>query len=95
MNILSGITVLLVYQLAGEIIVFFADLSVPGPVVGMLLLLATLVVRRQIHESLSGTASALLNHLSLLLTVLLKLVSAPKNQQEFPVMRHLPLRFLM
>ena len=66
MGLLSGITLLLVFQLVGEVLVFFTDLSVPGPVVGMLLLLVMLIVRGQVQESLNSTASSLLNHLSLL-----------------------------
>jgi holin-like protein len=63
---LAAITVLLVYQLAGEVIVQAAGLPVPGPVVGMLLLFLTLVLRGGAPHWLSGTAQTLLSHLSLL-----------------------------
>ncbi|MCG8426693.1 MAG: CidA/LrgA family protein [Chromatiales bacterium] len=66
MNILSGITILLAYQLVGEVLVFFADLSIPGPVVGLLLLLVTLIVKGGVGESLEGVSKTLLTHLSLL-----------------------------
>ncbi|PLY14807.1 MAG: CidA/LrgA family protein [Sedimenticola sp.] len=66
MGLLSGITLLLIYQLVGEVLVFFTGLSIPGPVVGMLLLLATLIIRGHVSESLNATANSLLSHLSLL-----------------------------
>jgi holin-like protein len=63
---LAGLTWLLVYQCIGEILVHWTGLPVPGPVVGMVLLFVTLVVRKRASESLQGSASALLSHLSLL-----------------------------
>ena len=62
-----GLTVLLVCQLLGEIVVRALGLPVPGPVVGMLLLLLVLRVRRPGPESgLVRAPRALLRHLSLL-----------------------------
>jgi holin-like protein len=63
---LGALTVLLVYQLAGEIIVQAGGLPVPGPVVGMLLLFITLVLRRNPAAQLRETSQLLLSHLSLL-----------------------------
>ena len=63
---LGAITLLLVYQLAGEVIVHAAGLPVPGPVVGMLLLFLTLLLRGAAPASLRDTSQALLSHLSLL-----------------------------
>jgi holin-like protein len=63
---LAAITVLLVYQLVGEVIVQLAGLPVPGPVVGMLLLFLTLVLRGRTPARLQDTAQTLLSHLSLL-----------------------------
>jgi len=63
---LVGLTWLLVYQCIGEILVHWTGLPVPGPVVGMVLLFVTLVVRKGASESLQGSASSLLSHLSLL-----------------------------
>lgn len=63
---LGALTLLLLFQLAGEVIVQFFGLPVPGPVVGMALLFATLVVRGGVPDSLRSTASNLLQHLSLL-----------------------------
>jgi len=63
---LAGLTWLLVYQCIGEILVHWTGLPVPGPVVGMVLLFVTLVVRKGASDSLQGSASSLLSHLSLL-----------------------------
>ncbi len=63
---LGALTLLLIYQLAGEVIVQLAGLPVPGPVLGMLLLFATLVLRGEVAASLRETANGLLQHLSLL-----------------------------
>jgi holin-like protein len=63
---LAALTVLLVYQLIGEVLVQLLRLPVPGPVIGMLLLFVTLVLRGEAPESLRDTANGLLGHLSLL-----------------------------
>ena len=63
---ISALTLLLVYQLAGEVIAQFFALPVPGPVIGMALLFATLAVRGAVSDELRGTANGLLQHLSLL-----------------------------
>jgi holin-like protein len=63
---LGALTLLLVYQLVGEVIVQVTGLPVPGPVVGMLLLFLTLLARGSAPESLRATSQTLLSHLSLL-----------------------------
>jgi holin-like protein len=63
---LAAITVLLVYQLIGETLVLALKLPVPGPVIGMLLLFLTLLVRGSAPESVRETAQGILQHLSLL-----------------------------
>lgn len=63
---LGFITVLLVYQLVGEVISQSLDLPLPGPVVGMALLFLTLLVRGKLADGLRDTADGLLRHLSLL-----------------------------
>ena len=42
---LGALTLLLVYQLVGEVAVQLLHLPVPGPVLGMLLLFLTLILR--------------------------------------------------
>jgi holin-like protein len=64
--VLEALTLILLCQLAGEVCVLFTGLPVPGPVLGMLLLLAWLFVRGGVPESVARTADTLLSHLSLL-----------------------------
>jgi len=73
--VLGAITLLLVCQLAGEAIQMATGVPVAGPVIGMALLFAGLVLRRRLRTgddgpetpaALDETAHGLLNHLSLL-----------------------------
>ena len=66
MNFLNGITLLLIYQLVGEISVLLLRVPVPGPVLGMVMLFLTLAFRGRSTTSLDSASSALLSHLSLL-----------------------------
>jgi holin-like protein len=63
---LNAITLLLVFQLAGEAITILFALPVPGPVIGMALLFAALALRGGPSGGLRETAQNLLQHLSLL-----------------------------
>jgi holin-like protein len=63
---LNAITLLLLFQLAGEAIALFFALPIPGPVIGMALLFATLAFRGGPSTELRTTAQNLLQHLSLL-----------------------------
>jgi holin-like protein len=62
---LTGLAWLLLFQSAGEVISRSASLSLPGPVIGMLLLLVGLRFER-VSAPVSQAASMLLEHLSLL-----------------------------
>ena len=66
MSFLNGVTLLLIYQLTGEISVMLLRIPVPGPVLGMIMLFLTLMLRRRSSESLDNASSVLLSHLSLL-----------------------------
>ncbi|GGE54857.1 CidA/LrgA family protein [Streptosporangium jomthongense] len=66
MHFLNGVTLLLVYQLAGEIIVRLLGVPIPGPVLGMVMLFVTMMVRGRAPESVEQASTALLSHLSLL-----------------------------
>ena len=59
-------SLLLIYQLVGELIVRAFTLPIPGPVIGMALLFLILLVRGRVGEPLRDGASTLLQHLSLL-----------------------------
>ena len=57
---------LLVFQLIGEALVRTFGLPMPGPVVGMALLLLALVVKPSLLAMIQPTAATLLQHFSLL-----------------------------
>lgn len=64
---IGALALLLAYQLAGEVIRVAFALPVPGPVIGMLLLFASLMLRGgPAPSNLRETAQGLLQHLSLL-----------------------------
>jgi holin-like protein len=64
--LLPAFTILLAFQCLGEALVFLSGFPVPGPVAGMLLLLATLVAWPRLHDTVEQGANELLRHLSLL-----------------------------
>jgi holin-like protein len=64
--VLHAVTLLLVCQLAGELLVVALGLPLPGPVLGLMLLLAGLLLRGGVPEGLATVARTLLQHLSLL-----------------------------
>jgi putative effector of murein hydrolase LrgA (UPF0299 family) len=64
--LLLALAVLLVFQCLGEGLVFLFRVPVPGPVAGMLLLLAALVAFPRLRVTVEAGANELLKHLSLL-----------------------------
>jgi holin-like protein len=64
--VLQALTILLAFQLIGEGISQVLRLPIPGPVVGMGLLLLALAARPRLAEPLRATAQGVLQHLSLL-----------------------------
>lgn len=65
MQALRGLAILLLLQAAGEALVRLFGLPVPGPVIGMLLLLAAVNVEL-VRAPVQAAAELLLAHLSLL-----------------------------
>lgn len=63
---LAALTLLLIFQLAGEVLAHSFALPVPGPVIGMALLFVALMLRGGPGENLRQTSGQLLQHLSLL-----------------------------
>ncbi len=63
---LGTLTLLLLCQLAGELVARLLHLPVPGPVLGMLLLFGGLLLRGGVPAAVQDTAAGLLRHLSLL-----------------------------
>jgi len=64
--ILTYITVLLLCQLVGEVLVRLSGVPLPGPVAGMALLFLGLMIRGAVPEGLERVSRALLGHLALL-----------------------------
>lgn len=64
--ILQGFAVLFVFQLLGELLVRASGLLVPGPVLGMALLLAFLLYRKGVAAPIRETSEGLLRYLPLL-----------------------------
>ena len=63
---IAALTLLLVFQLVGEVIARALALPIPGPVIGMALLFLALLLRGGPGEDLRVTSGQLLQHLSLL-----------------------------
>jgi holin-like protein len=64
--VIPALATLLVFQLLGEVLVFASGIPVPGPVVGLALLLFVLVLRPSLVTGLKPTTQSMLQHLSLL-----------------------------
>ena len=63
---IPALTALLAFQLAGELVVRLTGMPVPGPVLGMMLLVAFFALRGGVPDELKKVASVILAHLSLL-----------------------------
>jgi len=63
---LAALTALLLCQLVGEVTVRLLDIPVPGPVLGLVLMLVFLAARHSVPDNVQTTASGLLKHFSLL-----------------------------
>ncbi|MBE0414559.1 MAG: CidA/LrgA family protein [Yoonia sp.] len=60
------LTILLAFQLTGEVISRLLELPLPGPVIGMTLLFFTLMIFPRLAAAITPTSRVLLAHLSLL-----------------------------
>jgi putative effector of murein hydrolase LrgA (UPF0299 family) len=63
---LPALTALLLCQLIGEVAVRLLEIPVPGPVLGFVLMLVVLALRRCVPDNIQTTAGGLLKHFSLL-----------------------------
>ncbi|MBE9029998.1 CidA/LrgA family protein [filamentous cyanobacterium LEGE 11480] len=66
MIFINGITILLIYELIGEVAAQLLPIALPGPVIGMFLLFLTLSLRRPSMAAIEMASTTLLSHLSLL-----------------------------
>lgn len=62
---ISTLAIILSFQLIGEVISRALTLPLPGPVVGLILLVLTCILRPSIAAHIRGTTLGLLQHLSL------------------------------
>ncbi|MFP1643805.1 CidA/LrgA family protein [Pontitalea aquivivens] len=63
---IPALATILMFQLAGEVIARALDLPLPGPVLGMIGLVAAFLLAPRLAEVVRPTAQGLLAHLSLL-----------------------------
>lgn len=63
---LNGFLLLLVFQCLGEAIKAYTQVVLPGPIIGMLLLLAALCLYRKVPDSLGQASQQLIQHLGLM-----------------------------
>lgn len=63
---LGFITLIFCCQLVGELIAAATGIPLPGPVIGMVILLVGLIMRGDVPDGLANVGDTLLNHLSLL-----------------------------
>lgn len=66
MDGLHALLTLLGFTLAGDVLAHVAGLAVPGPVLGMALLLAALIIRRGVSAELERVSALIQRHLALL-----------------------------
>ncbi|WP_209316387.1 CidA/LrgA family protein [Halomonas salinarum] len=66
MSLIVGFIILLGCQFLGELVVRGFSIPVPGPVMGMVILLVALLVNGRVPEGLRKTGEGLLNYLTLL-----------------------------
>ncbi|MDS1141419.1 CidA/LrgA family protein [Pusillimonas sp. SM2304] len=66
MPVLFAVTVLFIMQLAGEVLARLTGLPLPGPLIGMLLMLAALMAHGRVPSGLRDTCHHMLKHLMLL-----------------------------
>lgn len=66
MDFILGFTLLLIFQLLGEMLVILFELPVSGPVVGIVLLLISLIIRGSVGKPLNTASTTLLGHLSIM-----------------------------
>lgn len=65
--LLRGLTLLVLFQLLGTAINHLIAPMLPGPIIGLLLLLIALIARGEVGEPLSEASASLLRYLPLLL----------------------------
>ena len=63
---IDGLLLLLLFQFLGETLVHFSGIPIPGPVMGMVMLLIALLVRSTVLQRVAPAANLLIGNLTLL-----------------------------
>ena len=63
---IRGLFILTLYQIAGDLLVSLLHIPVPGPVVGMLLLFASLCIKKSLPNDLQEASGGLLQYIGLI-----------------------------
>lgn len=66
MNLMNGLLILLLCQCIGEALKAYFQLSLPGPVLGMLILFCGLLVVKQVPDSVGRSSQLLIAQLGLM-----------------------------
>lgn len=66
MDFILGFTLLLIFQLLGEVLVILFQLPVSGPVMGIVLLLIALIIKGSVGKPLNDASTTLIGHLSIM-----------------------------
>jgi putative effector of murein hydrolase LrgA (UPF0299 family) len=64
--VIHGLFQLLLFQAAGELVSRFLVTFIPGPVIGLVLLLAFLLIRGNVPKDIDAVGGGILQHLGLL-----------------------------
>lgn len=81
---IAGLVQILLFQGAGELASRFVLPLVPGPVIGLVLLLAFLAIRKSVPKPVELVASTLVQHLAMGLHGILGAVAIPFAVSFFP-----------
>ena len=63
---LYGLLILLIFQCIGEFIIYITNWPIPGPVIGILLMLMFLLITKRLPGQLEAASNTLIRYLSLL-----------------------------
>lgn len=63
---LANLTAIVLFEVAGDVLQKLTGVPIPGPVIGMALLLAALILRGRLPDGLERAASGILSYLPML-----------------------------
>lgn len=63
---LAGLTMIVLFETAGDLVAKLTGIPIPGPVIGMALLLCTLILKGRLPDGAERAASGILSYLPML-----------------------------